>query len=188
MWKALRIAHYLGEGGEKNRVPFIHKPRQLRMLAKSKDAGLRYSVARSRYTSLVVLQILMTDESWPVRMAVACNPNVSFPILEFLSRDPELVVREKALSNSLFRKHQDIHRTSQCGPYIPNQEPFPCGCYYPDVTRIYDTCSGMIVFCQVHGPYGVTRHIGLPLPDIQPIPDDKFRESARKWLRSKDCL
>jgi hypothetical protein len=96
MLKALRLVHFLGEGGEKRRVPIIHRPRQLRMLARSKDAGIRFAVARSRYVPLEVLHMLMADPSWVVRMAVAWHEKTTVPMLWILAEDPEKAVSEAA--------------------------------------------------------------------------------------------
>jgi HEAT repeat protein len=105
MWKALRLAHFLGRGGEKNRTPLIHRPRQLRMLAKSRDAGIRFSVARSSCLTVEILQLLVRDkESWPVRMAVAWHPLLTPDMLELLLADEEKPVREAAMKAGLFEK------------------------------------------------------------------------------------
>jgi HEAT repeat protein len=104
MFAILRIVHYLGEGGEKRRTPLIHRPRQLRMLAKSKDAGMRFAVARSSYTPTEVLELLSHDQSWTVRMAVSWHEKLTLPILERLLSDPEKPVREGALRSTLFQR------------------------------------------------------------------------------------
>ncbi len=75
------------------------------------------------------------------------------------------------------------------GPYFKNQLPAPCGCYYPDVTRIRDDQDKheRILFCIKHGVYSVPLgEIERRLVDSTPLPirDEKWREAERQCLRS----
>lgn len=71
------------------------------------------------------------------------------------------------------------------GPYYVGQEVNPCGCYYPDVTRVKDDATKRvrILFCRTHNAYEV------PLGDtpacLEPttIPTEEEREKERQELR-----
>lgn len=105
MFPERRLAHFLGRGGEKNRTPIIHQPRALRMLAKSKDAGIRFAVARSDCINAEIIWMLIRDSAWTVRMAIACHPLLTLPMLDILLGDPEKPVREAAERSNAYKEY-----------------------------------------------------------------------------------
>jgi hypothetical protein len=73
------------------------------------------------------------------------------------------------------------------GPYFKGQvSSSPCGCFYPDVTRIRDDRTGRIrvLFCINHGEISV-EHSFPERKDI-PIPPEEWREKERARLRQKE--
>ena len=78
------------------------------------------------------------------------------------------------------------------GPYFKDQQISPCGCFYPDVTRIGSdlTTAETILYCIIHEEYRVAgsresllRHRGLREPVA--IPSDEWREGERRRLRGE---
>lgn len=72
------------------------------------------------------------------------------------------------------------------GPYFAGQQPNPCGCYFPDVTRIgcdADTAES-ILFCTTHEEYRIRASRGLvPKSERNELPSEEWREDERQRLR-----
>jgi hypothetical protein len=98
MWKQLKYAHYLGFSQE-HPIPRMSDPRALRMLAKSKDPGTRFWIARHPCTPPEVLEELSKDASWPIRMAVAWHKDTPEHVLHILWNDPEKAVWQALAMN-----------------------------------------------------------------------------------------
>ena len=70
-------------------------------------------------------------------------------------------------------------------PYYPGQKPGPCGCYYPDVTRICDNMEEKLRthYCATHGEcHSKTQH---PHRGVESIPTDEWRREERNRLRTQ---
>ena len=75
------------------------------------------------------------------------------------------------------------------GPYFKGQKQTPCGCYYPDVTRIKDDKDKgtRTVLCINHGEMVIPLALQtVASADVQGIPSDEWRESERERLRKTD--
>jgi hypothetical protein len=71
------------------------------------------------------------------------------------------------------------------GPYFKGQKPLaPCGCFFPDVTRIRDEDEERIFWCVTHKQVREHRQPGVePIPTMKPIPSEAWREQERLTLR-----
>ena len=69
------------------------------------------------------------------------------------------------------------------GPYFKNQHPAPCGCFYPDVTRVNDDPikKKRILHCMYHGRVE-GKLVLKPTQETTPIPSDDWREGERQRL------
>lgn len=72
------------------------------------------------------------------------------------------------------------------GPYYKGQRAALCGCYFPDVTRLFDDkVSGTrVLYCERHGRYRVPCDREAMLTSRQDIPTPEWRKEARAFLRS----
>lgn len=69
------------------------------------------------------------------------------------------------------------------GPYFKGQHPAPCGCYYPDITRIKDdpVNGKRILHCMYHERVE-GKLVLKPVQDVNPIPNENWREGERQRL------
>ena len=72
------------------------------------------------------------------------------------------------------------------GPYFKDQKPSPCGCFYPDVTRVRDdpVQRQRILFCVVHGDVTIPHEHFIRNETSQEIPSEEWREIERTRLRT----
>lgn len=79
------------------------------------------------------------------------------------------------------------------GPYLVNQESFPCGCYYPDVVALSDHTESQTrhYHCILHGhffcawpPEGVTD----PMVERRDVPSDEWRNEKRRMIQEHDRI
>jgi hypothetical protein len=76
------------------------------------------------------------------------------------------------------------------GPYFKGQiTTSPCGCFYPDVTRIRDNKKKKIrtFFCIIHGEKDIFLEFGSDAREEEvPVPSEEWREKERARLRQKE--
>jgi len=72
------------------------------------------------------------------------------------------------------------------GPYYKNQPAAKCGCYFPDVTRLFDDniASERVLFCVTHGKYRVPCERLAMLKIKHEVPSPSHREEIRSFLRN----
>jgi hypothetical protein len=144
MWRALKIAHFLGEDQWHGILPRIQDARRLRLLSKSKKADMRYAVAINSFTPIEVLRTLMDDNEWPVRMAVAWHEHVDAEMLDLLLCDPEITVREAATRNPHFLRLYSLWKPGIRRPQDPRIFVAANRLASPKAQIILATCDNMI--------------------------------------------
>ncbi len=74
------------------------------------------------------------------------------------------------------------------GPYFKGQlSSSPCGCFYPDVTRVKDdpVQRERTLFCMIHGDVKIPWESFTRNQTSQEIPSEEWRENERIKLRAK---